>query len=108
MAYTPAIRLHDFSAQEQQSIGGTYQRPLPSNTYFLPYTPLRMSSGDASYRGGFRSQGMSAQSYLESIATGRGYRAPERMKGEYKDHEQSGSMLSVPSAPLSSFRGIGK
>ncbi len=109
MIYTfaPRSQLHQFSDETQNLLAsGTYQRPLPSETYFLPHASTRFSASDVSYQGGIRSQGMDAQSYLESISKMRGYVAPQRMKGEYKDNDKSCSALNVPSVPLSSLRGL--
>ncbi|MEK6825425.1 MAG: hypothetical protein AABY00_01425, partial [Nanoarchaeota archaeon] len=66
----------------------------------------------ASYREGLRSQGMSAESYLKALSEGRGYRAPERTQGEYKDIEaekgqMGGGLFTGMVTPLSSLRGIG-
>ena len=106
MNYTTSVStpLYDFSRQGA-SISGTYRRPLPADTYELPRAPLRFGA-ESTYQGSFRSQGMSAESYLKALVEGRGYHAPERMRGEYKDHEKGGPVLGGATMTLSSMRGI--
>src|SRR3989344_3166724 len=97
--FAQGYKLHQFDGGRSESVSDAYARTLPADTYQPSHSSVRFSN-DSSYLGGFRSQGQSAQDYLETIAQARGYRAPEKTLGEYKDRETAGPFLQFPSTPL--------
>ncbi|MBM3232770.1 hypothetical protein FJZ18_01225 [Candidatus Pacearchaeota archaeon] len=103
MNYIPSNqRLHDFNEAPRT---GSYERPLPEDTYVLPRVPV--FSSRSNYSGGLRAGGMDAQSYIAAIAGARGYKAPQMIRGDYNQAESSGRRLNFPTISLSSLRGTG-
>ena len=101
MNYLPSNqRLHDFDNGPEV---GRYDGLLPKDAYMLPRAPI--FSSRSNYSGGLRSGGMDAQSYIKAMAESRGYKAPERMRGEYKQAESNVARLNFPTISLSSLRG---
>ncbi len=102
--FAPNYKLHQFDDEIDESVNEISQLSIPEKNYVLPRGQIRSFEGF--YQGGLRSQGMNSGSYLESISKSRGYHAPERSKGEYKDHEKNGGGLGGATMTLSSMRGL--